>query len=246
MSEAITLIFPAYNEVERIESTVNAAIEYFIKKGLDYEIIVSADGDDGTREIVARMGYVNPRLKAIGNVARRGKGYGIRQAVGIAQGNIIGFADADDKTPITEFDHFLPHLLNGWDIVIGSRGQRDSVIERSQPWYRRVGARGFAIFMHSLLGMWDIVDTQCGFKFFRAEVARDLFNRQVIDGYMYDVEILFLARQLGYRIQQVPVRWRDDGDSRLDLLAGNIQNVRDMLGIRFHHNKVHSQAQEST
>jgi dolichyl-phosphate beta-glucosyltransferase len=245
LPETITLIFPAFNEAARIESSVNAAVSYFKRNNLDYEIIVSADGNDGTREIVIRMGRDNPHLKAIGSVERRGKGHGIRQAVGIAQGKIIGFADADDKTPITEFDHFLPYLRDGWDIVIGSRGQRDSIIERSQPLYRQVGSMGFGVFMHSLLGMRDIVDTQCGFKFFRGEVIRDLFDRQIIDGYMYDVEILFLARQLGYRIQQVPVRWRDDGDSRLNLLPDNIQNVRDLLKIRFHQYDINSRARES-
>lgn len=244
LPEKITLIFPAYNEARRIEGTLNEAVAYFDEQQMDYEIIVSADGDDGTREIVKQMCHRNPRLKVIGSKQRRGKGYGIRRAIEIAQGQIIGFSDADDKTPITEFNHFLPYLLNGWEIVIGSRGQRASVIERSQPWYRQLGSKGFAVFMHTVLGMWDIVDTQCGFKFFDEKVARELFSRQVVDGYMYDVEILYLARQMGYRIQQVPIRWRDDGDSRLDLLAGNLQNVRDILNIRFHRYKIYHRVQE--
>jgi dolichyl-phosphate beta-glucosyltransferase len=229
----VTLIFPAYNESQRIANTVSNAVAYFEQRGISYEIIVSADGNDGTREIVVEMSKDNPRLKVIGNVERRGKGYGIRQAVAIARGAIIGFADADDKTPITEMDKFLSPLQSEYDLAIGSRGQRESVIERSQPWFRRAGSKGFGVFMHAVVGMYDIVDTQCGFKFFRAEIARNLFALQKIDGYMYDVEILYLARRLGYRILQLPVRWRDDGDSRLNLVAGNIRNLWDVLKIPF-------------
>ena len=86
----------------------------------------------------------------------------------------------------------------------------DSRIERRQPLYRRLGSKGFGFFMHACVGLDDVIDTQCGFKFFQAAVAKELFHRQQIDGYMFDVEILFLARQLGHRITQVPVRWRDD------------------------------------
>lgn len=229
----ITLILPAYNEAKHIERTVHSAISFFEMRGLEYEIIVSADGNDGTREIVSNISKSNSCVSVIGSPERRGKGYGIRQAVSLARGEIIGFADADNKTPISELDKFLPHLRNGCDIVIGSRGQRDSVIERRQPWYRQVGSKGFGIFMHLVVGLWDIVDTQCGFKFFRADAIRDLFSLQVIDGYMFDVEILYLAFHKGYKIMQLPVRWRDDGDSRLELLRGNIKNFADVLQIRF-------------
>jgi dolichyl-phosphate beta-glucosyltransferase len=87
--------------------------------------------------------------------------------------------------------------------------------------------------MHTVVGLGTIPDTQCGFKFFRADAARTIFARQRIDGYMFDVEVLFLAEQLGYRIAQVPVRWRDDGDSRLNLMGGNLRNVLDIFRIRF-------------
>lgn len=227
----VTLIFPAYNEAKRVAETVSNAVMYFAQRDISYEIIVSADGNDGTREIAEEMSKGNPNLKTIGGIERRGKGYGIRQAVRMAKGQIIGFSDADDKTPISEFDNFRPFLKEGWDLVIGSRGQKGSRIERKQPWYRQIGSKGFGVFMQITTGLWDITDTQCGFKFFRAEVAHELFDRQKIDGYMFDVEILYLAKKLGYRINQVPVRWRDDGDSRLNLVAGNIKNIIDVLSI---------------
>ena len=90
----------------------------------------------------------------------------------------------------------------------------------------------FALGMHATVGLWNISDTQCGFKFFRGEVARDLFSRQCIDGYMFDVEILRLAERGGYHIKEVGVRWRDDGDSRYDPLLGSIRNMKELVRIR--------------
>ena len=149
-----------------------------------------------------------------------------------ARGRIVGFVDADDKTPIEEMDKLLPWLERGFDVVIGSRGLADSQVEVPQAAYRRLGSRAFGLAMHALLGLRDVRDTQCGFKFFGGDVARDLFARQKIDGYMFDVEILHLAHRSGYRVKEVGVRWRDDRDSRLDLVAGNWRNLVDLLRIR--------------
>jgi len=117
--------------------------------------------------------------------------------------------------------------------VIGSRALKRSLIERKQRWYRRVGAKGFYVFLEIVMGLPGVADTQCGFKFFPMEIAKDLFARQQIDGYMFDVEILTLAQRLEYRVGQVPVRWRDDGDSRLQLVSGNLRNMADVFRIRF-------------
>jgi dolichyl-phosphate beta-glucosyltransferase len=234
----VSLIIPAYNEVARIATTMREAVEYYGERQQACEIIVSADGTDGTREAAQRLAGEHAHIRVIGGPERRGKGHGIRQAVRIANGDVIGFVDADNKTPIHEFAKFEPLLRAGTEVVIGSRGLRESRIERPQPLHRRLGSRGFAVFMHTVVGLSGIVDTQCGFKFFQSDVARDLFARQQIDGYMFDVEILYLARRLGYRIEEVPIVWRDDADSRLNLLAGNLRNVRDILGIRWHHRQL--------
>jgi dolichyl-phosphate beta-glucosyltransferase len=234
----VSLVIPAYNEAQRIESTVLEAVQYFAGRRQACEIIVAADGTDGTREAAQRLVPAHPYIRVIGSPERRGKGHGIRQAVRIATGDVIGFSDADNKTPISEFDTFEPRLRAGVEVVIGSRGARGARIEKAQPLYRRVGSRGFAVFMQTVTGLRGIVDTQCGFKFFQGAVARDLFQQQRIDGYMFDVEILYIARLRGYRIEEVPVRWRDDGDSRLNLVAGNIRNVRDIMGIRWQHRQI--------
>jgi len=228
----LSLVVPAYNEAGRIRRTLEAMRSHLAARGLDYEVIVAADGDDATRDIVAEMSRSDRRLSVLGGPERGGKGRGVRLGVARARGRIVGFVDADDKTPIEDMDKMLPWLARGFDLVIGSRGLADSRIEVPQALYRRVGSRAFGVAMHLILGLWNVRDTQCGFKFFRGDVARDLFARQRIDGYMFDVEILHLANRSGYRIKEVGVRWRDDRDSRLALLAGNWQNLVDLLRIR--------------
>jgi dolichyl-phosphate beta-glucosyltransferase len=235
----VSLIVPAYNEVARIRTTLGQAIAYFYGRSIPCEVIVAADGTDGTREAARELASSDSALGTsilvIGTPERRGKGFAVREGVQLAAGDVIGFVDADNKTPISEFAKIESRLIDGYDVVIGSRSLTDSQIERRQPWYRRLGSKGYAIVKRASVGLDDIVDTQCGFKFFQRDVARDLFQRQTIDGYMFDVEILYVARQRGYRIAQVPVRWRDDGDSRLQLVAGNLRNLRDTLAIRRRH-----------
>ena len=230
-SSLISLIIPAFNEVKCIQQTVEEAIAYFELMQYSIEIIVSADGNDGTRELVQKMARADNRLEVIGNRNRKGKGFGIRNAMKRVKGDIIGFTDADNKTPITEFSKFVPGLLNGYNIVIGSRTTAGAIIEKPQKWYRRVGGRGFGLLVHAVLGLRDIIDTQCGFKFFTKETASRLFSLQKIDGYVFDIEILYLSQRLGLKILQVPIRWRDDGDSRLQLVRGNIRNIIDVLRI---------------
>jgi dolichyl-phosphate beta-glucosyltransferase len=201
---------------------------------MSYEIIVAADGADGTREIVRELARENPALQAIGSEARRGKGLAIREGVALATGAIIGYADADNKVAIEEFDKFRPVLASGVEVAIGTR-RGGATIERAQPLYRRIGSLGFLWFMQTFVGLPGINDTQCGFKFFQRDSAKEIFRRQKVDAYMFDVEILAIARRLGYGIQQVPVRWRDDADSRLDLVSGNLRNVRDIFRIGLEH-----------
>ena len=234
MTPEISLILPAYNEARVIPVTIGQAVRYFDSRGMTYQIIVAADGADGTREIVRQMAASNPALSVTGADARRGKGLGIREAVAVATGKIIGYADADNKVPIEDFDKFRPLLAAGVEVAMGSR-RRGATIEKAQPLYRRVGSLGFYCFMQAVVGLWGIRDTQCGFKFFQHAAAKELFRRQKIDGYMFDVEILAIARRLGYRIEQLPIRWRDDADSRLNLVSGNLHNVRDIFRIGLEH-----------
>ena len=193
---------------------------------------MAADGNDGTREYVREKALEAPDLRVIGHEERGGKGRGIREAVAIARGRIIGYVDADNKVPVEDYDRIAPFLEAGYQVVTGSRGLAQSRIDRYQPWYRRIGSHGFYYFMQTVVGLPGIHDTQCGFKFFPRAIAQQLFRLQQIDGYMFDVEILAISVRLGYRIKEVPIRWHDDGDSRLQLFSGNLRNMADIFKIR--------------
>src|SRR6185295_10397410 len=179
----ISLILPAYNEARVIPVTIGEAVKYFTGRGLRYEIIVAADGSDGTREIVREMARENPALHAIGGDGRRGKGLAIREGVAMARGAIIGYADADNKVPIEEFEKFRPVLAQGIEAAIGTRRGGGAAIERPQSLFRRIGSRGFLWFMQAVVGLPGINDSQCGFKFFQRAAARELFRRQKVDAY---------------------------------------------------------------
>ena len=176
LKQSVSLILPSYNEAGRISGTIAEAVQYFNSRGYPYEIIVAADGEDGTREIVTELGLANPRLRVIGRPGRHGKGRGIREAVRLASQSIIGFADADNKVPIEEYDKFAPVLAAGCPVVIGSRALQRSQIEHAQPWFRRLGAKGFRIFMRSVTGLRTVSDTQCGFKFFPLRIRKTDFR----------------------------------------------------------------------
>jgi dolichyl-phosphate beta-glucosyltransferase len=229
----LSVVVPAFNEVNSIRRTVEAIGSHLQSRGRTYEIIVAADGNDGTRELVADMACTDNRISVIGSAERGGKGRGVRNGVFKATGQYIGFCDADYKTPIEEFEKLLPWHEQGYEVIIGSRRVENAQVEVPQPLYRRLGSQAFGLVRNVLVGLGDIRDTQCGFKFFHRGAARAVFGRQRIDGYMFDVEILYLARQLGYRIREVGVRWQDDGDSRSNLATGTWRHARDLLKIRF-------------
>ena len=231
-SPRLSLVIPAYNEVATIQRTLRAIRAYLEPRGYDYELIVSADGTDGTREAAAALTSEMP-VTVMGAPERRGKGRGVREGVLAATGDLIGFLDADYKVTIDEIEKVLPWFDEGYDVVIGSRAAAGADVRVRQPWYRRIGSKGFGMVMRPLVGLRGIADTQCGFKFFRAAVARDLFARQRIDGYMFDVEVLALALRAGCKVKEIGVIWKDDGDTRLKLVSGNWNNLKDLLRIRF-------------
>lgn len=228
----LSIVVPAFNEAGRIVGTLEAIRCYVDARNVTAEIIVCADGDDGTREKAAALSVRDARIAVIGNADRRGKGRGVRNGMLQANGSLIGFIDADYKTPIEELDRALPLFGDGADVVIGSRRLAGSRIEVAQPLHRRAGSRAFHAIMHHLVGLHGIADTQCGFKFFRREAAKRIFSMQQVDGYMFDVEVLRLALLLGYSVREIPVRWRDDGDTRYNPLLGTLRNARELLRIR--------------
>ena len=228
----LSLVVPAFNEVATIQRTLRAIGDYLAPRGITYELIVAADGTDGTREAAAALAGALP-VTVMGAPERRGKGRGVREGVLAATGDLVGFLDADYKVTIDEIEKVLPWFDQGFDVVIGSRKAAGAALHARRPWYRTAGSAGFALLMRPLVGLYGIGDTQCGFKFFRRAVARDLFARQRIDGYMFDVEVLSLAVRAGYTVKEIGVSWQDDGDTRLKLVSGNWKNLKDLFRIRF-------------
>jgi dolichyl-phosphate beta-glucosyltransferase len=229
----LSVIVPAYNEAQSIRRTLLAMRAFLDAQTYEYEVILASDGDDATPEIAAEIAATWPNLSITAEPGRHGKGHGIRRGVALANGEVIGFLDADYKTPIEEVTKLLPWLEDGYDVVLGSRGMASSRITQQQPWYRRIGSKAFALVMHSIIGLNQVRDTQCGFKFFSRKSASEIFPLTRVDGYMCDVEYLWLAAQLGHRMKEVGISWSDDGDSRLQLVSGNLRNCRELLKIRF-------------
>jgi glycosyltransferase involved in cell wall biosynthesis len=241
----LSVIVPAYNEAASIRPTLSAMRAFFDAQTYEYQVILASDGEDATPEIAAEIAATWPNLTISAERGRHGKGHGLRRGAALATGDVIGFLDADYKTPIEEVTKLLPWLESGYDIVIGSRGMASSRITQQQPWYRRIGSRAFGIVMHAIIGLHDIRDTQCGFKFFTRKAATEIFPLTRVDGYMCDVEYLWLAARLGYRIREIGISWSDDGDSRLQLVSGNLRNCRELLGIRFGRYPLHDALVES-
>ena len=172
----ISLILPAYNEARVIPVTIGEAVRYFESRGLRYQIIVAADGTDGTREIVRKMACIQSGASRQPDAtpARQGTRHP-RSRRRRNRHAIIGYADADNKVPIEDFDKFRPVLAAGVEMAIGSR-RGGATIERRAAFYRRVGSIGFHFFMQTVVGLGGIQDTQCGFKFFQHAVAKELFS----------------------------------------------------------------------
>jgi dolichyl-phosphate beta-glucosyltransferase len=225
----LSVVVPAYNEAARLPPTVQR-VEAFLA-GRPHEIVIVDDGStDGTVEAaraVARTGLVVLR-----NEGNRGKGYSVRRGMRAARGARRLMTDADLSTPIEELARLEKALDAGHDVAIGSRALEGARIEVRQPWYREGMGRLFNVFVRALV-LPGLRDTQCGFKLFTGEAADAVFAAARLDGFSFDVESLFIARRLGYRVAELPVTWRNDAATRVGLLGG-FQAFPDLVRIRLH------------
>jgi len=224
----ISIIFPAYNEAERIGPTLKFFNNYLASKHISYEIIVVDDGStDDTVKLVQSQQAEIPKLFVVALPRNKGKGYAIRAGMLSASGRIRLFSDADGSTPVEELDKLLEPLKTGKaDIVIGSRYLARSEINKAQPFMRIVWSR-FANRIVQKILLPGIVDPHCGFKAFRAEAALKIFPQCQINEWSFDLEVLALARSLNLRIKEVPVKWANDDRSkgRIDQLPKEVYNL---------------------
>lgn len=235
----ISIVIPAYNEEKRILSSVSEASAFMDDSGREYEIIIVDDGSsDGTSRILGKMVADFPRVRCVRYEKNKGKGHALRAGVLVTKGDVVLVMDADLSTPMEELWKMMPHISEGgFEIAIGSRALALSEIIRKQPWWRRGMGKIFNKIV-KLLVIRDFEDTQCGFKLFTGEAARDLFGESKVDRFAYDVEILALARKRGYAVKEVPVRWINSPESRVDPLKDSLRMLLDLVKIRISVGKV--------
>jgi dolichyl-phosphate beta-glucosyltransferase len=164
----------------------------------------------------------------------RGKGAAVRTGVLAARGGKVLISDADFSTPIEELEKLESFLRDGTPLVIGSRGLSDSQVRQRQPFYREMMGKTFNRLIQ-VLGVRGVRDTQCGFKLVQGDVARSLFTELMIDGFAYDVELIWLARRRGHRVAEVGVVWINSPDSRVDPIRSSAAMLRDVVLMRFRH-----------
>jgi len=218
----LSVIIPSYKEGERIGRNLLEIEKYLNGKEYDYEILVIVDGSsDNTAEIAQNYSSQVKNLKVIKNPENHGKGYVVRQGLLLARGKYRVFLDADGSTSITHLDKFLSELEKGYDVVIGSRDIEGAYVQIHQAKYKEMlGDMGnWAI--RIVLGLWRYPDTQCGFKILSAAAAEAIASRMVVDRFGFDFELVILAEKLGFKVEQMPVRWLNEEGSTVSLTGPN-------------------------
>ena len=231
MNPRLSLIIPAFNEEARLPGTIEQVTRYLRDQPFRWEILVVDNAStDGTSQVVQRLSSQVANLRLL-HEPRRGKGAAVRTGVLAAQGEFRFICDADLSMPIEELVKFLPPTLTDFDVAIASR-EVPGAVRINEPAYRHWIGRAFNALVR-LIALPGLHDTQCGFKCFRAAAAEDLFRRQTILGWTFDVEILFLARKSGYRIVEVPIRWIHIPGSRVRIARDSLAMFLDLLRIRW-------------
>lgn len=236
----LSIIIPAYNEQYRIIPTLEKVIYYIEKNNIYAEVIVVDDGsDDRTFTLIETFSKSHDCIRTLHNCQNEGKGASVRQGVLAAKGEYILFTDADNSTPIEELNKLLPLISSReFDIAIGSRGLKESEIEKRQPLYRMIMGKTFNCLVRLFLYK-DFWDTQCGFKCFSRKAAQEIFKLQRINRFAFDVEVLAIAKVKGYRIKEVPVVWMNSLPNRVKLVKDSFQMFMDIFRLKYN---LHKQA----
>src|SRR5271166_2297173 len=228
-----SFILPAYNESERLATSIPNVLEYVRGRGLGAEIIVVNDGStDATADVVRQFAVANPMIVLLENPGNRGKGYSVRNGMLHARGAVALFTDADLSSPITEADKLFEALADGADVAIGSRWLKRELQTERQPVHRQLYGRLFNLGLRVALGL-DYRDTQCGFKAFTRQAIQVVFTRQQIERWGFDPELLFLAKKFKFKTVEIPVEWAHDHRSKINPLRDGLQMGIDVLKIRW-------------
>ena len=231
---ALSIVIPAYNEVERLGPTLERVVAYCAAERPDHEVMVVDDGStDGTAALARGLAAAHPSIRVIEQGRNRGKGAAVRTGMLAAFGERVLFSDADLATPIEELAKLEAELDRGADIAIASRAAPGADIQVRQHPLREMMGRTFNL-MVRLAAVGGIGDTQCGFKLFTRAAAQDLFGRAQVDGFAFDVEVLWLARGR-YRVAEVPVIWRHVEESKVSPGSDAARMFLDLVRIRWLH-----------
>ena len=227
----LSIIIPAYNEEQRITPTLEATAQFLAAHPGTWEIVVVDDGSkDGTVALCEQLAERIPNLRVIASKPNRGKGSAVRIGMLGARGRIRVMCDADGSMPATELPKLLAPMLAGADVAIGSRYVAGASAH-TQPLYRRLWSRLCnQVIQRTLVP--GVRDTQCGFKAFSDRAAQDLFSRATIDGWAFDLEVLAIAKRLGYDVRECGVQWQDDQRSRVSPWKDMWKVIREAIVIK--------------
>lgn len=227
----LSIIIPLYNEEKRVIESIGKLDSYFSNQKYSYEIIFVNDGssDETISKLKTRISKLR-NIRIIDNKKNHGKGYVVRQGIMSAVGKYILFTDVDLSTPIKEIEKLLPYIEK-YPVVIGSRYLKKDSIKIAQPLSRRIISRVGNLFIKLFLGL-SYVDTQCGFKLFESKAAKDIFKKSTIDRWGFDMEILAIAKALGYKVKEVAVDWYDDPRSQVRASRAAWNTIKEVAKIR--------------
>ncbi|MEI7890599.1 MAG: dolichyl-phosphate beta-glucosyltransferase [bacterium] len=218
----LSVVIPAYKEKERIGSNLLEIESFLSAKDFEYEIIIVVDGSpDNTAEVARNYSKQVKNLRVIDNKENHGKGYVVRQGLLESKGEYVVFLDADGSTSISHVEKFLPELIAGNDLIVGSRKIKGAFVQVHQPRYREFMGEGGNWLIRIVLGLWSFPDTQCGFKMLTGKAAHEIAKRMVVDRFGFDFELIILAKVLGFKIKQMPVRWLNEDGSTVSLTGPN-------------------------
>jgi glycosyltransferase involved in cell wall biosynthesis len=233
MANFVSIILPAYNESQRLGTSLQKVLSYVAEQGWDAEVLVVNDGSrDNTANIVREFAATNPIVRLIENPGNRGKGYSVRHGVLESRGDIILFSDSDLSSPIQESAKLFAMLQEGADVAFGSRWLNAELQTERQSILRQIAGRAYNVLLRIILGL-NFKDTQCGLKAFTRQAAEVVFTRQTIERWGFDPELLFIARQFKLRAIEVPVQWAHDDRSKINPLLDGIKMGIEMLRIRW-------------
>ncbi|MCL4272723.1 MAG: glycosyltransferase family 2 protein [Anaerolineales bacterium] len=225
----LSIVIPAHNEEDRLPNTLEKIYKFLETQDFLYEVIIVENGSsDHTLELAQEFAQSRPTLRVL-QEQKRGKGNAVKRGMLEAHGDYRFICDADLSMPIEELLKFIPPALQQFDIAIASR-EAPGAVRYNEPPYRHIGGRAVN-FIIQLLILPGLNDTQCGFKCFRADIAEAIFRQQTLAGWSFDIEILYLARRKKFTINEIPIHWYFDADSKVSAVRDAVRMISDIFRI---------------